>query len=257
MAIICPPSEVPAQPADGSGWQTGTNQWGAYAAQRKPRTKNAWSGWTVPSTRLHGLKLPQWERSILAAYAHYWKSYNAFTLNSFTTAAGTFTITNLQGHVKTPNAFQLYMWAFLPYQRMQVLAYNTIPHLSTPFPTIYWGGPNAELPPPAITAATIDNDMACSLTATVSSSFRTFALLISPPVTTLRRIPQMLAVYPFHTNIDSTHIQINMPSAWALDLLKPFPSGSQALLGLRETSTSGQQVRPNSPIAAELVTVGG
>lgn len=189
--------------------------------------------------------------------SHLWVTDPTGNQGSYTTAAPTYPFTNLKGSLKTGNGFQLYKHCF----DVSALFWQTWwvplgqPFLPASIPPYGSGNPESGNPPPAITSATL-NGATMEWTLSISNWYDFYngyiAIYLSTPGVTKYSANQLFQIDAFEPADDSGNFSDNGDGI-AAQLLKPYPSGSECLMGCR--SLEGYLEGMPSALAYELITV--
>jgi hypothetical protein len=243
-----------ARPATG-GWYNRIGRYGCVISS-KPKAARPGSGvasWSIPSPLLGGMTLAHWRRACMATVSRQWANSSNIDHANFSTS---YTYTLITGHTQTRNGYDLFahvantQWqkANLLRLRQGLAAFVNFPFdLSASYP---------EPAPPAITAASWDgkDDLVITL-----SNYQTVDVFDTA----------FYATTPNRTSFDGKGLFMvaagtggavpglydYRPYSHPSSILKPWPPGSECLLGIRVWLFNGNYFLP-SPIAAELITVG-
>lgn len=170
-----------------------------------------------------------------------WSAGTAVDVASYIAAAGSGTITNIKGHVVTPNAWELFCWHWIPQLKQQAMLFaDLFDEFFLPQPD---GGIKttwSQRASPTVSSVTVKTDGSLTLTWTLSFSSMNpqFLIGMTPPgdyylfpqfVTDVRAIETDGNVPPFtRTFNSSTHL-------W---LVRPLPLGQPITVGVRQVENS-------------------
>jgi len=252
MAKICAPGALPDQPGPSAAWNFTSGRYGPSIRQQTPPTKSTWGSWTIPSPMLNGMRLPEWRRAWLSYCASQWVTNPNLDTTSFFDNSGLYDVYSIYGTHINPTPFNIYMWAAagqwgpVAWRHYQsgTFYWDSLDLYCSPYP--------AANPPPGITAASLSAAMELSVTINPYTAGYWAQIYTSAPYQTIVSLPKLLCCGAFSNSLPP-YTTFTVSSAQMLSLFRPFPPGSNVMVGVRMTE---EFYCNNSPIAAELVQVG-
>jgi hypothetical protein len=240
----------------GPGWYLRKSRYGCVITDKPKgsRFKNSIGSWSIPSPYLGGMKLANWRRSIPHFLSPQWKNSINIDQANFASAM-TYTLND--GTTRTQSGHRLFShFANITWEAENLAR---IGQGSAPFS--YFGfdlsASNPEPAPPIITDAHWDgrDTFSISVTSSDPTGVQLVALYATTPGYTTANGRALFMIGSgtlFATgNYTITH-SLLAPSKF----LKPWPTGSECLLGLRYWNGDGPIFQLPSPIAAELIVIG-
>ena len=234
LAIICPPSAKPAATPDGSGYKYSSNQFGTYVGRSRQPRDHGWSKWLLKSDLYQGHTSLEFARLWLAYIAAMWPHVSSSQLSAYTAMAAGGPATNIKGQLKTFTPFQTWMFEGTLARWNYLL--STLPAYLFPWPPVNYffavsTTPDWDMTAP--TTLTIASDM--TITATFAAPYytdnRPLIAYITPPGVETYQPTKLHAVWNFIGQTDR-HFWI-LDGSKVRQILRPFPNGSDVLLGIR------------------------
>lgn len=238
-----------------SGWYAHGSRYGCSVTTKPSanRSKFGQQAWTIVSPLLGGIRVPDWRRAWTSFVATQWDQGRNFDKASF---SASYTITNVDGTVRTATGFDLFMHYAITAGPDKVWFRYSIGDFT--LPDEFWETTpgDSEPAPPAIVDASWDGVGRMSITLSNYTLNDVFAVLfiVTPPGTSSLSPAHLIAASPAEYNPSTSHIFLS-DARFNGQILKPFTKGKTCLLGMRVWTGDPRFFLP-SPIAAELITIG-
>lgn len=256
MVTVCPPqSPQPSEdPTSPSYWTT--DKWGQHLRRKGGQTPSGVAQWCPPCYLFQGKSLFDMRKAWLSHIAWQWRTSTNFDRAQFAGMTSGWAFTHINGTLKSSTAYATFIhWAGSAFgPSVMENAYRGDHTLRSPNWTPDSGF--SEPAPPAITAASWDGAGNGSITLSNYNNFDVYQLSIFATIPGCLSLthPRLVTLASYTTIGSSSYSFPFGADMTPPPLIKPWPSGSTCLLGLR-VWLQESVYEPPSPIAAVQITI--